>query len=103
MGDLREIERAQQVTELQNKIKAAFPGTVMERFGPGSIAKSLHPKGLALDLKGDNLAQKAAWAIKQDGVKVVIYNRMAWNQTRGWHPYRGPNPHLNHVHVDLGP
>lgn len=96
----------------QNAIKAwgqsfmnAFPGSRIEQFGRGSIEDSLHPDGLALDLRGPNLPAYLDYAMK-NGAKYIIYNRMQYRRQAdgSYKPsrYTGPNPHLDHVHVDWG-
>lgn len=94
--------RSGQITDLGNQIKSAFPEAKLERWGPGSIPGSLHKQGLAWDVHNANLPQVAQWAIQQPGIKTVIYNRQVWTPDRGWHKYTGPNPHLDHVHIDMG-
>lgn len=83
----------------------AFPGTRFEQYGSGSTKESLHPDGLALDLRGPNLPAYLQYA-KEHGAKYIIYNRMQYRrQADGSYkssPYTGPNPHLDHVHVDWG-
>lgn len=34
-------------------------------------------------------------------LKYVISNGEVWDPVRGWHKYRGPNPHNHHVHVSV--
>jgi hypothetical protein len=38
------------------------------------------------------------------GIMYVIWDRQIWSATRadeGWRPYRGPDPHTDHVHVSF--
>jgi hypothetical protein len=45
-----------------------------------------------------------AYNARRLGVMYVIWNRRIWSASRaedGWLPYRGPNPHTDHVHVSL--
>jgi hypothetical protein len=74
----------------------------------GSVPNSDHPKGLADDIMiGSNTS--LGYSIADDfisnagarGVKYVIYNHQIWDPQRGWHPYHGPNPHTDHVHVSF--
>lgn len=94
--------KALAISALQASVQKAFPGVRIERNGPGSIPDSLHKEGLALDLHGGDLKAMADWAMKQPGVKVVIYNGQIWTPDKGIHPYHGPSPHTDHVHVDMG-
>ncbi|RZU46669.1 hypothetical protein EV385_6746 [Krasilnikovia cinnamomea] len=81
-----------------------------------------HPKGRACDFmmtsggeasgaqkaRGDAMA---AWAVSNAdrlGIKYVIWFRMIWTQTQGWHAYNNPfggnDPsgwHTNHVHISM--
>jgi len=73
----------------------------------GSVPDSDHPKGLAADVvitsrsMGDQIAQ---WFIDHAGVfgtKYVIWQRRIWTPSQGWHPYSGPSPHTDHVHISF--
>jgi hypothetical protein len=74
----------------------------------GSVPGSLHPKGLALDLMTSNKAkgtQIADYAIANHdrlGITQVIWYRRIWTPAKGWHPYTGPVPHTDHVHLSFG-
>lgn len=78
-------------------------------IGPGSIAGSDHPKGLALDfmtsskatgdaLSADLIANHAAYS-----VKYIVWWKKSWNPERGtWTNYTSTtNPHYDHVHVSF--
>ena len=73
----------------------------------GRLNRGGHPDGLALDFMtrgrtGDRLASYVKRHAKKYKVEYVIWNRRIWNIRRnseGWRPYRGPNPHTDHVHV----
>lgn len=80
-------------------------------IGPGSIAGSDHPKGLALDfmvpskavgdaIAGDLIANAGPYA-----VKYIVWWRKSWNPERGtWVDYTSTtNPHTDHVHVSFKP
>lgn len=91
-----------------NEFKSNFKGSRVEQFGPGSIKASLHPKGLALDLNAKNndpkeLEKYLEYSMSQK-VPYIIYNRKSYTlQPNGQYrvkDYTGPNPHLDHVHVD---
>lgn len=73
----------------------------------GSVPNSDHPKGLALDLMtrsksvGDRLADYAVRNYKAYGITYVIWYRQIWTPSKGWHPYNGPSPHTDHVHLSF--
>lgn len=72
----------------------------------GSVPNSDHPKGLAIDIMssgglGNRIANEFVSNASQRGVSYVIYNHQIWSPGRGWHPYHGPNPHTDHVHVSF--
>lgn len=73
----------------------------------GSVPGSDHPKGLALDMMtrskttGDKLADFAVRNYKALGIKYVIWYRHIWTPSKGWHPYSGPSPHTDHVHLSF--
>jgi hypothetical protein len=35
-------------------------------------------------------------------LRNVIVDRRIWTAGKGWHPYRGADPHNTHVHFDFG-
>lgn len=73
----------------------------------GSVPNSDHPKGLALDFmtldpkKAHALIDYVLANLDALGVSYVIYNRQIWTPEKGWHPYTGPSPHTDHVHVSF--
>lgn len=72
----------------------------------GSVPNSDHPKGLAGDFMasgglGTSIANDFVANASSRGVSYVIWNRNIWTPGRGWHPYSGPNPHTDHVHVSF--
>lgn len=82
--------------------------TVIYGLGPGSIAGSDHPKGLALDFmstdkgRGDSLVADLIANANVYAVKYIVWYRRSWNPKRGWVPYKStPNPHTDHVHVSF--
>jgi hypothetical protein len=83
--------------------------TVIYGLGPGSIAGSDHPKGLALDFmtsdkgRGDSLVADLIANAGPYAVKYIVWYRRSWNPKRGtWAPYKStPNPHTDHVHVSF--
>jgi hypothetical protein len=70
---------------------------------------SLHGTGRALDVHfpgradprgtvlADWLVRNAEWI----GVQAVIWDGWIWSSSVGSHRYPGPNPHTDHVHVEL--
>jgi hypothetical protein len=63
---------------------------VAERFIAWLLAKG--PRG------------EAAYNARRLGVMYVIWNRRIWSADhagRGWLRYRGPNPHVDHIHISL--
>lgn len=74
----------------------------------GSVPNSDHPKGLANDyMTGSNsrlgsiIANDFVNNATQRGVSYVIWYNQIWTPAQGWHPYHGPNPHTDHVHVSF--
>lgn len=76
----------------------------------GTNVKSQHASGNAIDWHGkkgpgDPVMQDLADYLVNNASKYnivnVIYNKRIWNSPKGWHPYRGKNPHTEHVHVDF--
>jgi len=79
----------------------------------GGKADSLHSEGRASDLghlvripaegaAGDRLAALLVQNAHALGVQCVIWNRRIWSSSRPtWRPYGGPNPHTDHLHVEL--
>lgn len=71
----------------------------------GGTSWSLHSVGRAADFMVPNMAAGydiAFRAIRQArmlGVSEVIFNRRRWTAERGTQPYRGSNPHTDHVHI----
>jgi len=76
----------------------------------GTDIPSEHNIGNAIDWHGakgigDPVMQELAdYLVANHSVysaKNVIYNRRIWNSPKGWHAYKGENPHTNHVHIDF--
>ena len=45
-----------------------------------------------------------AYNARRLGVMYVIWNHRIWSAGHadaGWRPYRGPNPHIDHIHISL--
>lgn len=78
-------------------------------IGPGSIAGSDHPKGLALDFMvpnkatGDSIASDLIANAGPYAVKYIVWWHNSWNPKRGtWEKYTSTtNPHTDHVHVSF--
>ena len=72
---------------------------------------SIHAMGRALDIGCNAGTQKKIGdeiaAFLKDhqcdlGVQLIIWNRKSWSVSRsGWKDYSGPNPHTDHLHVEL--
>lgn len=78
----------------------------------GGTTTSLHGEGRACDFGinphgakwGDELAEVLRRHSAELGVQCVIWNRRIWSGSypqAGWRPYRGTNPHVDHIHVEL--
>jgi hypothetical protein len=55
-------------------------------------------------LLGEGPNGEAAYNARRLGVMYVIWNRRIWSAHhagRGWVGYRGPNPHVDHIHISL--
>lgn len=96
-------------------VKAAAK-LIQQRFGvdniggsatTGHIPTSDHYRGLALDAMIGSDKQTgnaiAAWAIQQNQVTYVIWNRRIYDRrnNKGWTPYRGTSAHTTHVHISF--
>lgn len=73
----------------------------------GTNTLSDHAKGLALDVMGAVKGQQIAnWAVQNAArlsITYVIWNRQYWDAKGGWVPYKGVNPHTDHVHISFSP
>jgi hypothetical protein len=74
----------------------------------GGSAMSLHAVGRALDVMvpvGDPVGWEIALRVIRNaealGVAELIYDRKRWTEEKGTQPYRGINPHRDHVHIGL--
>ncbi len=75
----------------------------------GSVPNSDHPKGLALDFMGSQLARGNALVAdlianaESWNITYIIWQRRIWERNTGkWSPYSGPSAHTDHVHVSFG-
>ncbi len=77
---------------------------------------SVHGTGRAIDIMisgtansavGDPIANYLVQNAEKIGVQYIIWNRNSWNASRSapnkLRAYGGPNPHTDHVHVELTP
>lgn len=65
-----------------------------------------HNDGTAFDLthdpaRGVDCHRLSVLVMRDPRVKYVIWNRRIGSQGRGWHDYRGANPHTQHMHVSI--
>ncbi|MFN8103203.1 MAG: hypothetical protein U0U69_01930 [Acidimicrobiia bacterium] len=96
----------------------ALAATLRARFGPLEIGgyscrpntassgrTSVHGVGRALDVMTTAGAPIADWLLAHSselGVQLVIWNRSLWRAGAAEvRPYGGPNPHTDHVHVEV--
>ena len=90
-----------------DQFKQALGGRY-EQYGNGSIPTSLHPSGRALDLYPGKRTpqdfQKAVQYAQDNKVPYIIYNRQQYklqgDGTYSVSAYHGPDPHVDHVHID---
>jgi len=77
------------VKAIADSLGPKYGFTVVYGFGPGSIAGSDHPKGLALDFmtsdkgRGDALVADLMANSGPYAVKYIVWYRRSWNPTRG--------------------
>lgn len=74
---------------------------------------SIHGVGRALDIMidsttpkgkevGDRIRNLMINNAEQIGVQLVIWDRHIWSvNNKGWRVYDGPNPHIDHLHVEI--
>lgn len=78
----------------------------------GGTTTSLHGEGRAVDLGinphsapwGSELAELLRTNSAELGIQCVIWDRRIWSGSQphaGWRPYRGVNPHRDHIHAEL--
>ena len=68
--------------------------------------KSDHDTGYAADLTHDPAngvdAQKLFVSLRTDKrVKYLIHNGKIWSNEKGERPYKGPSPHIHHIHISV--
>lgn len=83
------------------------------RKNTASEGTSIHGLGRALDVMIDGTTPEGLakgneirnWVINnatQLGVQRVIWNERTWSADRdGWREYTGPNPHIDHLHIEI--
>jgi hypothetical protein len=66
---------------------------------------SVHGTGRALDVMTDDGDDIANWAVmnaQQVNIQLIIWNHTIWRANgRQDGPYGGPNPHTDHVHIEI--
>lgn len=102
---------------LRDEARARWPGTTVWTIGDADHqdeASDHNPNAAGVVCAGDFLpdgGMDLAWFAERvvrsghPALKYVIYNRRVWSRARageGWRPYRGDNPHADHVHVSVG-
>jgi hypothetical protein len=112
--------------KLKSLLLRTYPGTrslgISRACSAGGTSE--HKEGRAFDwgVRYSSTAERAkanaflAWLLKTDaaghkaanarrlGVMYVIWNKRIWGAyaaNQGWRPYRGSNPHTDHVHISL--
>jgi hypothetical protein len=112
--------------KLKNLLLRTYPGTrslgISRACSAGGTSE--HKEGRAFDwgVRYSSTAERAkanaflTWLLKTDaaghkaanarrmGVMYVIWNKRIWGAyaaNQGWRPYRGSNPHTDHVHISL--
>jgi hypothetical protein len=103
---------AAEATYVANTWKIEVQGFAFRNIA-GTDTLSDHALGLAIDAMlpvgakrvpmGEEISGYYVSNAQQKRVKYVIWNRRIWTSGQGWHPYRGVNPHTNHVHISFYP
>lgn len=68
-----------------------------------------HGLGLAIDVmttvRGGAIAEWAKANASRLRITYIIWARRIWDSrnARGWESYKGPNPHIDHVHISFHP
>jgi hypothetical protein len=104
MKEISEVE--QEATKKGVQVKSG--GIYNKRRVRGGTAWSLHSVGRGIDWAvpsketGDEIFLRLINAADQCGVCEIIWNRQRWDGTTGKvKPYRGTNPHTDHVHAGM--
>jgi hypothetical protein len=94
--------------ELSLHFNVGDAGIVRDRDRCAAGALSEHCEARAWDAKVRRLRDPEGWRLayfvvahaERFGVQSCIYDRMVWGFGEWrWHPYGGPNPHVDHVHI----
>jgi hypothetical protein len=103
---------------LSHLLRANFPqikqiGIYNDRYIAGTTIKSAHAEGRAIDFHlsardpeqrglADQLVVALIRNARQLGIDNVIWNRQIWSvRYSGPRPYKGQNPHTDHVHAEF--
>lgn len=84
------------------------------RRADGSLRRrDIHEEGRALDLMsegnralGERAANWLALNARELGIQYLIFDHTELSSSTvgaAWEPYTGPNPHTDHVHIELSP
>jgi hypothetical protein len=76
----------------------------------GSTNLSVHSEGRAWDcgvpvndvgkIAGDEIAEFITSNATRLGIQYLIWFQRSWRHDRGWRPYRGASPHIDHLHIE---
>lgn len=96
-------------TALGAALRQRFPGVPIQglacRSNTANAAQmSVHGVGRALDVMVHGNDDVANWLLANSaplGVQLIIWKRRVWRVGGGVRPYGGPNPHTDHVHVEV--
>lgn len=100
------------MVKIRDKMMQTFPGLrdggiYNCRNVRGGSTLSYHAGGRAWDAMTTDRAlgdRVFAWCIANAsalGLEELIWYRQIWTPSRGVHPYSGPNPHTDHVHIGI--
>lgn len=110
---------ARSLVQLRNEVNSIWPGR--SKVSDGWIGDAAHSSrtsdhnpdwGLtgprrgvvrALDVttSGINPELLLKHTTNDSRVAYVIYNRRIYQHSSGWQPYKGSNPHTNHIHISI--
>lgn len=79
----------------------AAPSTSIHGLGRALdvMINGTNPEGLA---KGNEIRNWVINNATQLGIQRVIWNRHIWTANKdGWRDYTGPNPHTDHLHIEI--
>lgn len=87
--------------------KIPYQGYACRQNTADASQMSVHGTGRALDFfpqnktDGDAIAALLAHNHARWGIQLVIWWRRDWQCDQGWTGYTGPNPHTDHLHIEL--